>query len=531
MKWVIGYFPKLWTRQKPDGRKGWGALRYLLFGGVFFAAGLWSVNRLQQGGASSRASGMMGGPARPANPAAGQVRLKEVAEAAQDTKPIEMQGTVPDTLAQSQVGLSVEQASATPTSGSTGPAAGAAGYFGETAATANTATSRSKAPSKADESNDSIFAAMARSEQSTGTDGRPASEDENASGKPDGARSRMSGRNGFGQPTLVGSGASSSSSGNQIQMPPIESLVIKDSRITPPGSGTGAGDGLLPADAIPRRFLPRGEIIPVYVMQTVETGRFPTLVQFAVAKTIWFNGKPVIPFGTRFMATAGLSVRDRITFNVDSLRRRDGLEIACQAIVLGSDQATGVKAYYLPPPALVQAAPYVASFAQAYADLMKLRASSTSIQIGSVGISSSQRSDGQVTQEAAIASASQALSDFLASQLTDLKERFAGYLTVPEGTSGFVQLTANTDFTALWDDAPRGTMRTVGTPAIVSTESVYRQREQEKNQNQTFASLLTAGASPAPSPAPQANAKQPAAPLAANAPAAPAVAIQDPFAK
>ena len=236
-------------------------------------------------------------------------------------------------------------------------------------------------------------------------------------------------------------------------------------------------------------------------MQTVETGKFPTLVHFAVAKTIWFNGKPAVPFGTRFMATAGLGVRDRITFNIDSLRRRDGLEIACHGIVLGTDRSTGLQAYYIPPPAMAQAAPYVASFAQAYADLMKLRANPTSIQIGTVGVTA-QRSPGQETQEAVIASASQALSDFMASQLAELKERYPGYLSVPEGSLAYVQLTENTDFSALWDNAPRGTMRTVGKPEVVSTESVYRQRELEKAPSATFANLLNSVSPPTSASAP-----------------------------
>ena len=526
MKWFVRYFPKLWTREKPDGRKGWGALRYFIIGGLFFVAGLWCVHRLQQGNAQSRAANFVGRPAKPANPAAGNVRIKELAEAAQDTRPIEIKGSGTDTLAQSQVGMTAEQASATPQVAALRAATGTEGYFGETSRGAPRGGSGGNgAPSVSSSSNDSIMAALMRSDQTSGADGRPAVEEDNHSGAK---RSPGSARSGFQQPTLVNNNYGPVARNNPQQMPPIESLVVKDQRPTPTGGGPNAG-GAGQAESPPtNRFLPRGEIIPVYLMQRIETGKFPTLVHFAAAKTIWFNGKPAVPFGTRFMATAGLGVRDRITFNVDSLRRRDGLEIACHGMVLGTDRSTGIRAYYIPPPAMAQAAPYVASFAQAYADLMKLRVNPTTIQIGPVGVTT-QRSAGQETQEAIIGSASQALSDFMASQLAELKERYPGYLTVPEGSTAYVQLTENTDFTALWDQAPRGTMRTVGKPEVVSTESVYRQREFEKAPSAAFANMLSSVSSGASASAPPSTANnQPAAAITGRGAATP---IKDPLAR
>ena len=489
MNWILSYLPKLWTRQKPDGKRGWGALRYLVFGLVFTFAGIWCINRMQHSGASSRAAGMLGDSSRGSNPAAGNVLLKEVADAAQNMRRPNIEKKSPDSLAGSELGLKVDSTASRPPEPSQPADDPAAGFVSGSPNRSHSNVAASEASRALDNNSDSIFTAMARSDQTTGADGRPVLTEDggDSGGRSPSVNKKNFGRNGFSEPS-VGAGTAGQTGSNQL--PSIESLVVKDSRV--------ALAAVSPAEAttsspqkLSDRMLPRGEIIPVYIMQTVETGKFPTLVQFAVAKTIWFNGKPIIPFGTRFMASAGLGVRDRLTFTVDSLRRRDGLEIACSGILLGTDRATGMQAYYIPPPAMVQAAPYIGSFLQSYADIMKIRATPSTIQIGSVGVTT-QRPTSDQMQEAVVSSAAQSMTDFMTSQLAELKERYASYLTIPAGSFGYVELTANSDFSALWDDNQRGMVKTVGKPDVISTESLYTKRDEDRAKKMSLSALAAA---------------------------------------
>jgi len=527
VNWFIAYIPRLWTRQKPDGKRGWGALRYLVFGLAFTLAGIWCINRLQNGGANARAQAMFGTGGRKSNPAAGNVVLKEVAQAAQDMRRPNIETKSPDSLASSELGLRVDQASSKPppsTQSKNTPDSGL-GLGTDNLESAISSAAVTDPAKPIDTSADSIFTALARSDQTAGTDGRPGVLDEtDSSGRSSPAGNKKNfGRNGFLEPNLAWA---NQSTGEKNQLPSIESLVVKDSKA--PSAATNPTESSVALDPAPNdRKLPRGEIIPVYIMQTVESGKFPTLVEFAVAKTIWFNGKPVIPFGTRFTASAGLGVRDRLSFNVDALRRRDGLEIACNGIILGQDKASGMQAYFIPPPAMVQAAPYIGSFLQAYADIMKLRATPTSVQIGSVGLTT-QRPNSELMQEAVVSSAAQAMTDFMASQLTELKERYASYLTIPAGSFGYVQLTTNGNFAALWDVTQRGVVKTVGKPEVISTESVYAKRDEERAKNLSLSALAASVIESRNAPPSSVSAINPALNTPA-APGLPAKAIKDPF--
>ncbi len=420
-------------------------------------------------------SAVIGRPPPAANPASAAIRLDDVARSAQQTKPYEGRRQKARPLAVSQVGMSVDALAADKAAGGARRPARETGGASKELAGSGTIGAGGVAGS-----DDSIFTALSHLDEPITRDGRPALADENLVVRA--PPSPAPPNNNINFPLA-----------RPVPVPGIETLVAAPSRARPIEIGNPRGD---PGEHVMRatHWLPRGEIIPVYIMQTVQTGKFPTLVQFAVARTVWFNGKPVLPFGTRFMASAGLGVRDRILFNIDSLQRRDGLEIAVSGMVLGPDQATGLPGYYVPPPTLVQLAPYIGNFAEAYGNLLKLRLSKNSYQVGAFGVNVTPDASGNPTQEIALSAASQALGDFIASQVSDLRERYAAYLAIPAGTPASVQLTANTDLSALWDASPRGIARTVGDPRVIPTELLYRQRELEKLSQSNLAAVLAQAA-------------------------------------
>ena len=325
MSWMSKHAQRLWTREKPDGRHGWGALKWLLFGGLFVGGAIWFIHSMQGGGASSHAQAVIGNAPVAVNPAAKDVRIAEIAQAAQDTRPIVLPGAKGDSLAKApsaSVGSPTNDDKTPETSNDS-----MASFFGKPAA----ASSGQNAPkgtlnnTQPDTGNDSIFTALSRSSaDADSADGRPVTDEDTASVKGKGQKGGRGG-NGHSGPTEPGSPEADAADGKtERTMPSIEALMVKNIRPYPgqsSGSTGGYGAGSSTGHVM-THWLPRGEMVPVFLMQTVQTGNFPTLIEFAVAKTVWFLGKPILPFGTRFLATAGTGCA--IAFNLRSTRLRVG---------------------------------------------------------------------------------------------------------------------------------------------------------------------------------------------------------------
>lgn len=250
------------------------------------------------------------------------------------------------------------------------------------------------------------------------------------------------------------------------RLPPIESLVVYNlEQPTPKSSDTADQLSAQNGFRIPKYFLPKGELVPVYLMNDVQTGHKNALVEFAVAKTIWFNGRPVLPFGTRFLAKVDDSaVRDRMSFEIESLRRRDGVSMPVTAVVLGPDRFNGLQGYYVPPTAMAQIAPYLADFSTSFAELVKEQVTSRQQSVAEIAANaaanaaanggvapSTQRLDlGSSAQEAALYASSKALGEFIDRQVGLLEERYAPYVYLLRGTVGYVQLRSDTDLGPMW---------------------------------------------------------------------------------
>lgn len=201
-----------------------------------------------------------------------------------------------------------------------------------------------------------------------------------------------------------------------------------------------------------KNFLPRGAVIPVYVLSTIKTGALEDIVELGVAKNVIFNGKVQIPFGTRILGQAASDGDgDRMAVNVDTILYPNGNELPINAIVKGIDKAPGIKAYYIPQPLWMQLLPYVNNFIAAY--LMSLQNTTTQTwnatdANGNPTSSTTQEvADVFDTQTQLVTSASQALQQATMETMKSLNNLYKPYLLIPPGTPAYVVLRQATDLT------------------------------------------------------------------------------------
>jgi hypothetical protein len=267
----------------------------------------------------------------------------------------------------------------------------------------------------------------------------------------------------------------------RIKVPSMASLAIVQINDQPTAETASGGAVSAPAKTFIKatHYLQRGERIPVYLLTTIQTGDMPSLVEFAVATNVYYDGELAVPFGTRILGTvAQKSVRARIILHADSFRFPGGLQIAVEGIALGEDQGVGVPAYYIPPPLWDQIAPYIGTFATAYATFIQSEAASSSINIGTVSYSQAINTTGQA---ALLQAAAQAIGDYATKSVAQVQEFNAPYLTIPEGTACYVQVLADVNLDAAFDLTPRERgLETVGKPNIIDTVKVLSDQAREK---------------------------------------------------
>ncbi len=263
---------------------------------------------------------------------------------------------------------------------------------------------------------------------------------------------RGEGNNAYGGAAWSPSGASGASSGSApIRRPDLKKLVWSapdeaSSPSAPNSSAGGATVGQTQPGHRSRLFLPRGELIEVYLLDTIETGNLASYVEFGVARNRYFNShRPVLPFGAILIgASSQTGVRDRIQVSISAMRLRDGREFPIAGVVKDIDRRVGIKAYYIPQPKLVQLAPYVDDFLRSYLEILAQNRSSAQLQVGPVGLQMQPSVTGQAKDEALLA-ASTAVRDFAQKQLEELQSRYAAHLVAPRGLSVLVQLTSPFD--------------------------------------------------------------------------------------
>lgn len=199
-------------------------------------------------------------------------------------------------------------------------------------------------------------------------------------------------------------------------------------------------------------ILPRGTLICVYLLTTVDSANPAAVLQFGVAKSVVFNRRRQLDFGTRFLGRlSAVPVRDRVSLSADTVLFPDGLELpasasAVEADETGSNVRPGVAAYYFPPPQWAQLAPYVSNFFTGFMGLLESRAQpQLAVGLGGLTVQSSPGGDPRVPLFQASA---QAIQDFTRARLKEIERRYADCYLVPAGTAFWLQLDTDLDLRA-----------------------------------------------------------------------------------
>lgn len=219
---------------------------------------------------------------------------------------------------------------------------------------------------------------------------------------------------------------------------PAAPVVYRD-----PSAETPAAPDDAPRDAAGR--VPRGTLLPVCLLTTVDSGNPAGLVQFAACRDLVFDHRRRLPFGTRLLGRyVGAAARDRINLSADTVVFPDGGECAISASAVEADAdagdvRAGIAAEYLSPTAWTRAAPYLAEAAGGALALLqsRLEPSPASAWMGPGGSND--------PRAPAYQASARAVDDYARDQLKEFSQRQAGVYLVPAGTALWLQLDADFD--------------------------------------------------------------------------------------
>jgi hypothetical protein len=215
----------------------------------------------------------------------------------------------------------------------------------------------------------------------------------------------------------------------------------------PTAEAMGAGArsaGPAVAEPVGRASAPRGSLLHVILLTTVDTSNPSAVLQFGLVRSLVFHRRVLLPFGTRLLGRlAGHPQRDRLNLTAETILFPDGRELPVAAAAVEADETganlrPGVAAQYFPPPPWVQLAPYLSDVVTGFLGLLESRAQSQfALGVGGLSLQSSN----PATLRAPLAQASgQAIQDFTAGRLKEMEERYASYFLIPAGTEFWLQL-------------------------------------------------------------------------------------------
>jgi hypothetical protein len=199
--------------------------------------------------------------------------------------------------------------------------------------------------------------------------------------------------------------------------------------------------------------VPRGSLIQVCLLTTVDTGNPEAVIQFAADRDFIFNHRCQVPFGTRFLGKlASEAARDRLNLSASTIVYPDGTEIpiSARAVEADDDEADirpGIAADYLPPPAWAQVAPYLAEAVGGTLGLLEARAQ-PQVTLGFGGLNVQANTPDSDLRGPIYQSSAQAVQDFAMGRLKEFERREAGCHLVPAGTACWLQLDADLDLGA-----------------------------------------------------------------------------------
>jgi hypothetical protein len=198
------------------------------------------------------------------------------------------------------------------------------------------------------------------------------------------------------------------------------------------------------APSAPSLVLPRGSLIPVFLLTTVDTSNPAAVLQFAVADEVSQHGRCRLRLGTHLLGKlAGRPMRGRLDLSADTVLLPDGAQrpFAARAVEAddgGAQIRPGLAAQFVAPPGWTQTVPYVAELATGFLGILQSRAQER-FAIGAGGLTLQSSVPGEL-QGAASQAGSQAIADFTRARLREIEERYAAYYFIPAGTACWLQL-------------------------------------------------------------------------------------------
>jgi len=259
--------------------------------------------------------------------------------------------------------------------------------------------------------------------------------------------------------------------------PPPQLFGYRDA--TADATNAAPGPAAAPPELSPDFFAPRGTLVAVYLLTTVDTGNPAALVQFAAARPLFFNHRCQIPFGTRFLGRlSGNPVRDRLNLSADTILYPDGLELpvsasAVEADASGSNLWPGVAAIYIPSPLWVRATPYFSEFFTGAMGLLASRAQQQ-VAIGAGGVGIQEAPVGGGLRAPLYQASGQAVEDLTQASLKEVERRFASHYLIPAGTACWLQLDEDLDLAPA--HASRRVIRLQAGPRLPLSPDAPRER-------------------------------------------------------
>ena len=197
-----------------------------------------------------------------------------------------------------------------------------------------------------------------------------------------------------------------------------------------------------------KKFLPRGQKIPVILLSKINTSVGSMPVEMAVAKDVEFNGKLQLPFGWRLMGTANQGPNHKVNVRVNTIIDPQGKEYPITAMVLSLEQEPGFDGYATESPLMLELLPLASTTVKTFMDALKnVTTQQSTVSTGDSTVVGSQQTYALDAKSKMLDGTAQMLSGIMADKAKELNSLYPQGTIVPRGTLGWALLTAPLDLT------------------------------------------------------------------------------------
>jgi hypothetical protein len=197
-----------------------------------------------------------------------------------------------------------------------------------------------------------------------------------------------------------------------------------------------------------KKFLPRGQKIPVILLSKINTSVGSMPVEMAVAKDVEFSGKLQLPFGWHLMGSANQGPNHKVNVRVNTIIDPQGKEYPITAMVLSLDQEPGFDGYATESPLMLELLPLASTTVKTFMDALKdVTTQQSIIPTGNTTVVGSQQTYVLNAKSKLLDGTAQVLSGIMADKAKELNKLYPEGTIVPRGTLGWALLTAPLDLT------------------------------------------------------------------------------------